>query len=213
MTDIRLFGVLGPLLILVGLVLLLARGMPRRLEAWVGLVLIIAGGALQAYVLQGYVGAKAPVPDRDFVLGQRSLEPLVQHVCAETKVFNRQPTCYKDQWNQPVKELAARTMGRDAAAIGRDTEVEMPVESVVTYPDGTIRLLFEGCRAHACTKAHAYFLVNPEGTTMDILWGSDHGVKAFGPNAASLTQRKVYERLEEIRCRTMYPRLNPCRQP
>jgi len=69
----------------------------------------------------------------------------------------------------------------------------------VIYPDEGTRVLFEGCRAHACLTANVYFLVTPDATSMDILWGSDRGVRTLGPNAGLLAERRIYERLWEIK--------------
>ncbi|MDO8478360.1 MAG: hypothetical protein Q7W02_19605 [Candidatus Rokubacteria bacterium] len=213
-------GVLGLLLTLAGILLLFAFGMPYRLRTggtvsaarkyallgWAGLGLIVAGSLLQAYP-----GGRAPEPRRDFVIRQQSVAPLLPRICAETERLKGERTCYRDEWNDPIKALAAKTMGQEAKAINGDSEVEFPADSIVIYPDEGSRVLFEGCRAHACPTANVYFLVTPDGTGMDILWGSERGVRALGPNAELLSERKVYERLQEIKCRKMYPNLNPCK--
>jgi len=218
-------GLLGPLLTLAGILVLVAFGMPVRfrkggragserkgaLLGWAGLALIVAGSLLQAYPRQ-----KAPEPKRDFVdivLRQQSVTSLLPRICAETKRLPGERTCYREEWDDPVKALAAKTMGLEAEAINRDSEVEFPADSIVIYPDEVLRVLFEGCRAHACPTANVYFLVTPDGTSMDILWGSERGVKALGPNAGLLADRKVYERLQEVKCRKMYPNRHPCKVP
>jgi hypothetical protein len=213
-------GVLGLLLTLAGIAILFAFGMPYRLRTgrtvsgerkyglfgWAGLGLIVAGSLLLAYPRE-----KAPEPRRDFVIQQQSVAVLLPRICTETKRLKGERTCYRDEWNDPIKALAAKTMGEDAKAINRDSEVEFPADSVVIYPDEGSRVLFEGCRAHACPTATVYFLVTPDGTSMDILWGSERGAKALGPNAGLLVERKIYERLQEIKCRKMFPNLNPCK--
>jgi hypothetical protein len=214
-------GVLGLLLTLAGILLLFAFGMPYRLRTggtvsaerkyallgWAGLALIIAGSVLQAYP-----GAKSPEePKRDFVIRQQSVAPLLPRICAETKRLKGERTCYRNEWNDPIKALAAKTMGQEAKVINRDSEVEFPADSIVIYSDEGSRVLFEGCRAHACPAANVYFLVTSDGTSMDILWGSERGVRTLGPNAGLLAERKIYERLQEIKCRKMYPNLNPCK--
>jgi hypothetical protein len=221
--EVRLPGLLGLVLALAGLLLLFAFGMPYQLRTggavggerkyallgWAALALILAGSLLQAYPV-----AKAPEPKRDsvdFVIRQEPVAPLIARVCARTERLKGEQTCYRDEWSDPVKALAATTMGQEAKGINGDSEVEMPADSVVTYPDGGTRLLFEGCRAHACTTANVYFLVTPDGASVDILWGSERGVKSLGPNAGLLAGRKVYERLQEIKCRKMFPNLNPCK--
>jgi hypothetical protein len=215
-----LSGVLGLLLTLAGILLLFAFGMPYRpwtgstvsaarksaLLGWAGLGLIVAGSLFQAYP-----GRRAPEPSRDFVIRQESVVPLLPRICAETERLKVERTCYRDEWNDSIKALAAKTMGQEAKVINRDSEVEFPADSIVIYPDGGSRVLFEGCRAHACPTANVYFLVTPDGTSMDILWGSERGVRALGPNAGLLSERKIYERLQEIKCRKMYPNLNPCK--
>lgn len=215
----------GPLLTLAGILLLFAVGMPYRLRTggtfraarkstllgWAGVVLILAGSLLLAYPR-----AKAPEPKRDFVdfvIRQQSVAASLPRICAETARLKGERTCYRDEWNDPIKALAAKTMGPEAKAINGDSEVEFPADSVVIYPDEGSRVLFEGCRAHACPTANVYFLVAPDGTGMDILWGSERGVKALGPNAGLLAERKVYERLQEIKCRKMFPNRNPCKLP
>lgn len=212
---------IGPLLTLAGLLLLFTVGMPYQLRrgsttsaerkhtllGWAALALIIAGSLLLAYP-----GAKRPEePKRDFVVQPQSVGPLLPRICAETERLKGERTCYRDEWNDPIKALAAKTMGQEAKAINGDSEVEFPADSVVIYPDEGSRVLFEGCRAHACPTATVYFLVTPDGTSMDILWGSERGVRALGPNAGLLAERKVYERLQEIKCRRMYPNRNPCK--
>jgi hypothetical protein len=213
-------GVLGLLLTLAGILLLFAFGMPYRpwmggtvsaarksaLLGWAGLGLIVAGSLLQADLSR-----RAPEPRRDFVIRQQSVAPLLPRICAETERLKGERTCYRDDWNEPIKALAAKTMGQEAKAINRDSEVEFPADSIVIYPDEGSRVLFEGCRAHACPTANVYFLVTSDGTSMDILWGSERGVRTLGPNAGLLAERKIYERLQEIKCRKMYPNLNPCK--
>jgi hypothetical protein len=217
----RLADVLGLFLTLAGLLLLFTVGMPYQLRTgsttsaerkyallgWAALALIIAGSLLQAYP-----GTKSPgEPKRDFAIRQQSVAPLLPRICAETTKLKGERTCYRDEWNNPIKALAAKMMGQEAKAINGDSEVEFPADSLVIYPDEGNRVLFEGCRAHACPTANVYFLVMPDGTGMDILWGSERGVKALGPNAGLLSDRKIYERLQEIKCRKMYPNRNPCK--
>jgi hypothetical protein len=211
---------IGPLLTLAGILLLFAVGMPYQLRkgittsaerkyallGWAALALIVAGSLLLAYPRE-----KAPEPRRDFVIQQQSVAPLLPRICAETERLKGERTCYRDEWHDAIKALAAKTMGPEAKAINGDSEVEFPADSVVIYPDAGSRVLFEGCRAHACPTADVYFLVTPDGTSMDILWGSERGMRALGPNAALLAERKIYERLEEIKCRKMYPNRNPCK--
>ena len=157
------------------------------------------------------LGRRAPEPRRDFVIRQQSVAPLLPRICAETERLKGERTCYRDEWNDPIKALAAKTMGPEAKAINRDSEVEFPADSIVIYSDEGTRVLFEGCRAHACPTANVYFLVTLGGTGMDILWGSARGVRTLGPNAGLLAERKIYERLQEIKCRKMFPKLNPCK--
>lgn len=179
------------------------------LLGWAALALIIAGSLLQAYP-----GPKAPEPKRafaDFVIRQQPVAPLLASICARTERLKGEQTCYRDDWSDPVKALAATTMGQEAKAISRDSEVEFPADSIVIYPDGGSRLLFEGCRAHACPTANVYFLVTPDGASMDILSGSERGVRALGPHAGLLAERTIYERLQEIKCRKMFPNFNPCK--
>ena len=213
---------IGPLLTLAGILLLFTVGMPYSLRTrgavgvkrsylflgWVGVALIVTGSLLLAYPRE-----KAPEPKRDFVIQPQSVAPLLPRICVETEKLKGERTCYRDEWHEPIKAMAARTMGEEAKAINRDSEVEFPADSVVIYPDEGSRVLFEGCRAHACPTATVYFLVTPDGAAMDILWGSERGVRTFGPSAGLLAERKIYERLQEIKCRRMYPTRNPCKLP
>lgn len=223
MIELRFTGMLGLALTLAGLLLLLVSGAPYRLRTmraaaadrkdaflgWAAVALIVAGALLHLYPAQ-----KAPEPRRDvadFVIRQEPVATLIVRVCARTERLKGGDTCYREEWNDRLKALASTTMAQEADAINRDSEVEFPTDSVVSYPDGGSRLLFEGCRAHACPTADVYFLVTPDGASMDILWSSERGVRALGPNAGLLSERKVYVRLQEIKCRRMFPNLNPCK--
>jgi hypothetical protein len=119
----------------------------------------------------------------------------VARLCAKTVEIQGRPSCYPGGWTPALRELARRTAGADAKALERDTAVETPGE-LVRFPDGESRVVFRACRPHACPEAWAYFLVDPAGRRMNIVWRSEQGVKYLGPDAEPLSTRKLHEWLE-----------------
>jgi hypothetical protein len=124
-----------------------------------------------------------------------SAHRVVARLCATTLEIDGAPRCYPRDWTPALKELARRTAGPHAAAIERDTAVETPGE-LVRFPDGTTWAAFRGCRPHSCPEAYAWFLVEPAGQRVNIVWRGERGVQYLGPDAAALRAGKVHELLE-----------------
>ena len=119
----------------------------------------------------------------------------VARLCATTVDIDGKPRCYPNGWDPRLKELARRTAGKDAQAIERDTAVETPGE-LVRLPDGETWAVFRGCRLHSCPEAYAWFLLDPAGQRVNIVWRGAQGVKYLGPDADRLRDRKVLELLD-----------------
>jgi len=145
-------------------------------------------GLLAALGLAAATGAAAQAPAADAA-------SVVARLCVETVDIEGKPRCYPQGWAPQLKDLARRTAGREVRAIERDTAVETPGE-LVRFPDGDTWVVFRGCRLHSCPEAYAWFLVDPAGRRLNIVWRGPHGVKYLGPDAGALRARKVHELLE-----------------
>ncbi len=147
----------------------------------------VASGLLAAAWLAAGRPAAAQAPDR---------ETVVARLCVKTVTIEGTPRCYRHDWHPRLKQLARRTAGADAAAIDRDSGVEIP-GVLLEFPDGSRRAVFHGCRPHSCPEAGAYFVLDVAGREMNIVWRGDGGVKYLGPDAASLRENGMYEWLEK----------------
>jgi hypothetical protein len=120
---------------------------------------------------------------------------VVARLCAKTIEIQGRPHCYPGGWTPALRDLARRTAGADARALERDTAVETPGE-LLRLPGGESRVVFRACRPHACPEAWAYFLMDPAGRRMNIVWRSEQGVKYLGPDAEPLSAVRLHEWLE-----------------
>ena len=108
-------------------------------------------------------------------------------------------TCYKHDWKKWVNNIYPITVGKLKSKIQGDSGVEVPATQILVYPDKTKRLIFNGCRPHACPDAEVFFLLDTTNKNMDIVWNVDGETKYFGPNAELLEQNNIYASLNEYK--------------
>lgn len=126
---------------------------------------------------------------------------LAKEVCAKTSQMKDSGakgtvyTCYAYEWQDWVKQAFAKRTNRFKKAIEGDYGVMVPATSVLEYPDGSKRLVFGGCRQHACPEAQVLMLVDPKGKDMDIIWQTGGKTDYIGPNSEILRQNRIYDLL------------------
>ena len=150
----------------------------------------------------GENGTAAPMGSFKVLSSSRDVNSLAARSCSERTEFKDKNrvvlTCYKDQWADWVTGTARRVSGNRFKSFESDSGVESPADRVIEYPDGSKRLIFGGCRAHACTDAGVYFLLDPQSKEMDIIaWKSRGGAEYLGRNAEQLRSRNVLNLLNK----------------
>jgi hypothetical protein len=108
-------------------------------------------------------------------------------------------TCSKREWRRWIDDLVSSVAGSDASHLDEDSGVQSPAIIALEFPDGSVRVVFHGCRPHECGTANAYFLVDPKRRQVDVVWNGEAGLRYLGPNADLLKANKMYERLEQER--------------
>ena len=68
----------------------------------------------------------------------------------------------------------------------------------IEYPDKTGRLVFFGCRQHACNEAYAYILIDPVERVADIAWKRTDVIVYLGKEAGLLKKYAILEWLNEV---------------
>jgi hypothetical protein len=125
---------------------------------------------------------------------------LVDVLCANPDVqSSRERLCYSSGWQPWLKELMRQTAGQYIDALNADSAVVSPGITSIGWNGGN-RVVFHGCRPHACSDAYAYFIVAPNRRQINIIWKTtDNKVIYLGPNALYLRQYDAHGFLDRAR--------------
>jgi hypothetical protein len=132
-----------------------------------------------------------------------AVNPLAEKICNSSGPFGPIMTCYKRETKPWVSKMVAQMAGKDSKAIESESDVQIPAEKVIVFPDGTHSLVFAGCKPHGCADNKVFFLVEPAKETLDMVW-IRHQEKgkldclAYGRHANQIKEIKVCNWIDSL---------------
>lgn len=128
---------------------------------------------------------------------------LADKVCKRTGTFGPTLTCYLRETKPWLSKTIVQLADKNFKAIEAESEVQIPAEKVIVFPDGTHSLVFAGCKPHDCADNKVFFLVEPMKESLDMVW-IRHREKgkldcsAYGSHAYQISEIKVCRWIDSL---------------